>query len=704
MPHFELISERSIVETGAAVRHHLREVTRIAPDTRPALWLGVRAAAAVGLPLVFAPALGSVVTTWATLAGFNVAIVDRGGAYAMRARTLAIAAFAGLVANLLGTLVAGNIVAMLVVVPLGCGVLALSHAWGPKAIPVGNTVSIQLILAASLPFAASSLPLRLSGFALGAAWAIFLSLVVWPVRVYRPGRKAVARGLHRLARHAAALAALESTHDEHLRQHRALREALEDARGLLAATRRGRRTDIGSGEWMRSVVAALDEAFGMVTLLEEVHATMPPRAHERLAPILAHDFAELARGLDEVADHLSHPSETPTRPLDWREPPPGDDLEPIECAALAQARVLLSRLASRFAILARLVDAPPEDEDIEVAPVPLERRSSLEVLRVSLDRHSAVLRHAIRVAVIVFATIALTDVLPINNPYWVTITALVLLQPYRSLTVRRSLQRILGTVFGGALAAVVASHVQDHLAWMLIVVALAGTSGAVLQLNYMLYLMFITPTWVLLAGLYVRDPEIVQVRIIDTALGSLVALAGAFALWPARDPFPAQIASALEAAAAHLREAMFAVAHGTPSPSPVVTSARRRADLAINHAELALDHIAADRSSSAPRMALLLFIRRLVAATGAFATARTITPGPPHASALLNASSDLTSELYELADAVRRGERPLPHRPHRHAAAISDPVLSARLARIESHVESLREAAARIAAPAQNGS
>src|SRR5690606_9934434 len=113
--------------------------------------------------------------------------------------------------------------------------------------------------------------------------------VVWPIHVYRPGRKAVARGLRRLARHATALAALESTRDEHLRRHRGLRDALEEAHRMLVATRRGRRAEVGSGEWMRSIVAALDEAFGMVTLLEELYDSMPPRAHERLAPVVVHD-------------------------------------------------------------------------------------------------------------------------------------------------------------------------------------------------------------------------------------------------------------------------------------------------------------------------------------------------------------------------------------------------------------------------------
>jgi hypothetical protein len=157
------------VETGAAVRHYLREIARIAPDARPALWPAVRVAAVVGLPLIFAPALGAVLTTWTTLAGFNITIVDRGGAYATRARMLGIAALAGLVVTVLGTLVAGNIAAMLVVLPVGCAVLAMSHAWGPRAIPIGNTVSIQLIVAASLPFDDQSLVVRTVGFALGAA-------------------------------------------------------------------------------------------------------------------------------------------------------------------------------------------------------------------------------------------------------------------------------------------------------------------------------------------------------------------------------------------------------------------------------------------------------------------------------------------------------------------------------------------------------
>src|SRR4051812_35636721 len=89
------------------VTHHVRVASTIAPG-RPALWLGLRVALATAIPLVLAPWLPPVAAAWAPLAGFMVALADKGGAYRTRARTLTGVTVGALLAVVVGSAIAGE--------------------------------------------------------------------------------------------------------------------------------------------------------------------------------------------------------------------------------------------------------------------------------------------------------------------------------------------------------------------------------------------------------------------------------------------------------------------------------------------------------------------------------------------------------------------------------------------------------------------
>lgn len=691
------------MKPAATVRQLAHDAIAIAPGTRPALWLGIRSAIAVAVPLVLAPTLGPVITTWATLAGFTVALVDKGGAYRTRARALFTTAFGCLLAVALGTVLAQAPDAALVVVPLTCAALAVSQAWGSTAIPVGNTIAVQLILATSLPFHPGDLPLRLAGVALGAAVAITLALVLWPVRVYQPAREAVARTLRLLALHARELATLEVPHDEHVRRHRAIRDALEDARHTLAATRRGRRAESPYGVQLLVLVEGLDQMFGTATVLAEVLYAMRPGARVAFARERAETLTSITARLDALAVSVkSGASPVQVGSTSLVAPNHADD--PLDRAAFAQARAQISRLDTTLGLLVR---SAAGDQAPVLERMLVERRTITDVLRLAFSRESAVWRHMLRVAVVVFATLALSRAIVLHHAYWVTITALVLLQPYRAATRARGVQRIVGTVLGGVITALIVSTIHDPIVLTVMVVVLAGIGVAVLQLNYALFSLFITPTFILLAELHVRDPSIVEVRIFDTLIGGTLAFVGAFALWPTRERFGELIATALDQAAAHLHEAIGAAVHGAPSPSPAIVSARRTAGLALNNAELSLDRIIAEGATPdaiEPRMALLQFTRRLVAATGALASLRRVVETRQHGPALTEVGAELESALIEIAQSLRRGHPPADRAAP--AITIDEPAIAARLQRIELQIRILREAATRLGSDrgAQNGS
>jgi len=700
-----------------SMRYVVREATRLQPG-RPALWIGLRAALAVAAPMLVASQVGAVAMTWATLGGFGVVLVDKGGAYRARARAMLTAALVGSLGVLVGSLVADS-AAALPVVALGTGLCAMAATWTGPAVAIGNTIAVQMIVATTLPHDPARPWVPALGFVAGAAWSIVLALVLWPVRVYRPARLAAMNCVREVARHAAEIAARDDAgaaawRDAITRRHRAIRETLEAARAVLAATRRGRRGELGRGERLLVVVEAMDLVFGVLVGVEEVVDHLSAEARAALGDDLRAGLEAAVDRLDAIADRLVIEAPLPALPaIAWSPADArarGAALAPLARAELDHALSLVLRIHEDVAAVSAVVDSLADDRDPgPVAPRAADAEVSwTDALRGSLSLDSVVLRHAARVAVVALASELVTRALGLQRGYWATLTAVLLLQPYLPATLTRGVQRVAGTIAGGLLATAIAAIVHDPLGIALAALAFAGISAAVIQLNYGLYALFLTPTFVLLAEVHARDTHLVELRISNTLLGAGLAVAGALLLWPSRESTRAgdRLADALDATAGYLGEVFAAVTGHAPARAAPVIAARRVAGRALNNADLSLDRLAAEGpppSVLEPHMTLGTMTRRLVATLSAFGTARHVADPGESAAALAAIGADAGQFLRAAAAALRTGVPPPTYQRHDAAAAALPELLAARVARIDLQLSIIAEAAARtlaIAAPA----
>ncbi|HEX3481392.1 MAG TPA: FUSC family protein [Kofleriaceae bacterium] len=704
------------------VKQLAREAARLQPG-RPALWVGLRAALAVAAPMLIAARIHPLVMTWATLGGYGVVLVDKGGAYRTRAIAMLVATLGGALGALVGTLAADSHVVPLVVA-VGTAICAMAATWPGPAVAVGNTVAVQLIVATTLPHDPARPWLPALGFVAGGAWTLVLALLLWPVRIYRPARLAAMRCVRELARHATEIAARDdgdpaSWRDAVTRRHRAIRETLEAARAVLAATRRGRRGEIGRGERLLLIVEAIDPLFGVLIGVEEVADHLGDAARTVVDGDLRAGLTIAGARLDEIADRLTVEDALPPLPPLARQPSDAVDprlaLDPLARAEVDHARSLIRRIFEDVAVIGGVVDSLASDGD----PAPALASSAvagsaaaggsrwaarIDALRGSLDRDSAVLRHAVRVALVALAAMAVTRALHLERAYWATLTAVLLLQPYLPATITRGLQRVGGTILGGLIAAAITTIVRDPLGIAIAAFGFAAISAAVLQLNYGLYALFLTPTFILLAEVHARDTHLVELRVINTLLGAGLAVIGAIALWPSRESARAgdRLADALDAAAGYAREVFGAVAGQAPPRAAAVIAARRRAGRALNNADLSLDRLAAEGPPPQvleSHMALATMTRRLAATLSAFATARHVADPGDAAGALAATGADVERSLRGLAEVVR-GERSTPAPPsyqRREPPPGVPELLAARLARIDLQLAIIAEAAARTA-------
>jgi len=593
--------------------------------------------------------------TWASLGGFDTALVDKGGAYRTRALTMSAVAVVGALSALVGTL-AGAMpwiaVPLMLVWGTGSG---LARVLGMAGASVGTlSMSIFLIALSAPPHTAGEGAMRVLLLIGGALWAMALALFLWPLRPYRPLRMAVAEVYRLLALNARALAQGGSEDDIAERGGHGLRaqmrEALEAARIALASHRRGRPGESGRGERLLVLIEAADQCWGYLTALRDVRAGVV--SADAPAPDASAALTKLLNEFADSADAVAVVTETDGPPIpSERIPRVGWDASSLRAAVdgmqgLARSRwervlLILERLRQQETVAMEVAASINGEAPVDITASLLERldarwprgtrrraqiliqRSIVAPLRANLTLDSVVMRHALRLGITMAAAELVGRLFHMHRAYWVTRTVLVILQPYSGATFIRAVQRMVGTVLGAILAALIGAAIHNPVGVLVVVFVLAAVCVAVLPLNYGAFSVFLTPTFVLLAEVNAGDWHLAPIRVANTLLGGVLALAGSSLLWPdaEREGYTALMAAALAAVRRLLRTTIDA--YRDPKALAGLGDARREVGLAIANAEATLPGLLAHPGRSHPKleayMVFTTYMRRLAAAIVALA-------------------------------------------------------------------------------------
>lgn len=134
-----------------------------------------------------------------------------------------------------------------------------------------------------------------------------------------------------------------------------------------------------------------------------------------------------------------------------------------------------------------------------------------------------------------FLALLIAHFLKMENPYWIPISALAIMQGKDLLhTQQRNLHRILGTFIGMGLTWAILILEPRGLALVFIIAGLQFLVELIIVRNYGLAVIFITPLTIFLAetsaGINLNINVLMEARILDTIIGSLIGLAGGWLL------------------------------------------------------------------------------------------------------------------------------------------------------------------------------
>jgi len=640
-----------------------REALRVAP-VQPNFAAGLRAAVATTIPLLLAGVLGRPELALSGLAGFAAVLCDKGGAYRTRALSMLGLAVGGGLATFLGMLCSSHPVLSILLVIVGEGFGSFLRVFGAEATSVGTMVAMSLVIALTHPTSElSAASTSAAFFVLGTAWAALISLSLWPLRVYRPARIAVADTLRALARVAESLIGAPSdTAAQVVRRERvgAARSAIEAARAQIGSMRKGRVGPSQRGEQLLALVEGSDRVLGALIAIEDGLAFEPPEHLPQLLGWIDRTAHYLAGELLRVADALE--AEVPLQPgAPQRQSLTRVLRESTLTPEDHEPRILLRAVerVERLVQLARPIDDPTISDEMVRAELSelTEKPSKLAILEDHLTLDSAMFRHALRCGLATAATLLIVNLLALDHGYWATLTCLVIMQPHGTQTWAKALQRVLGTAVGAAAAFLLAGLVSDPKIIVVCVFAFVSVAVALLPLNYGAFTVFLTPAFVLLAETHTAQPALAGVRTLNTLLGACVALLGSRLLFPLSERD--QIRPLLGTALASLCELLLLAAQ--PEPSVAETrAARRRLGLALLNAEASYQRllteagIAPDQAEAV--LSLLLYSHRFTSGVITTVFAR----GTGMHQHLVARAGELRAGLTDLREALVERRPPAP--------------------------------------------
>ena len=545
---------------------------------------GIRAGLAAALPITASVWFGAPVLGLAALGALLTCLVDPGGPLRRRLPLLLAMTIGG--AILFGGFAwlrnYGIAVTLAAAIPtLFCA--GFVRVWGAPTIALGNLLAVVLLLGTDIALPPGEALATGALFGAGGAWALLLTLAIWRVHPYGPARRAVAdvwvelAGLTRLIRHGITEAHLGAWDTQARAGRGAVRAAMERARDTLLDTLDARGPSSGPAAQNLIRLEAADQLFSTLIALADVLEDAAPATQKiaetllrRLRPVLI----VMARAIEQEK-------------LDRQQ-----RLERSIAAMLADAeadpalRHLARAIGERLYTALKLIDPSqylPGSGAQGDAGLPWRTRVLAPILA-NASFASASMRHALRVAAVVGMALAATLIWHGPYTHWLTITLVLVMQPFFATTWQRSLERVGGTLLGGVFAAGLSGLVHSRLLLAALLPALGALALAVRQVSYGVYIAVYTPVVILLVENLHEGEDQVQIALARagfTILGGIIAIAANALLWPSWEPEQVR-RNLLATIAAHANYARSVLA-GAPS-DPL----RRAAGLASNNLEASL--------------------------------------------------------------------------------------------------------------------
>lgn len=195
-------------------------------------------------------------------------------------------------------------------------------------------------------------------------------------------------------------------------------------------------------------------------------------------------------------------------------------------------RAILKMIAELHLASQKVYDNVPFWSGADMAPFLSQQKYELKTLLSNLRLESPVFRFALRVSMAISVGLLIGHWLPYAaHSYWIVLTIVIILRPTFSMTRQRRADRIIGTIIGCVITAIVIRFVHSNIVLMAILFLSIVATPTFIYLRYR-YTAIAVSLMILLQMHLVApsNPNLVSERLIDTLIGAAVATVFSFVL------------------------------------------------------------------------------------------------------------------------------------------------------------------------------
>ena len=523
---------------------------------------GLRMCAGILLPSLLLMQLGHFdVGLTLSLGALCICVIDSPGPLAHKRNGMAIGNLCLFVVAFITGFARLNVYTLGLEITLLSFIFSMFNVYGNRAASVGTSSLLVMIFMMDKEVSPAEVPLFCATILAGGVWYMIFALIFFGIRPYRAAQQTLGENVADIARFLRIKADFYRTEvdlDEnyrklvlqqiHVSNHQdAVREMLFKSRVMVKESTAASRI---------LVLTFID----LVDMFEQIMATHYDYSYIR-------EKFEESGVLKEIADFLHHVA---------------DDLDNIGYAILANARPeKLSNLELRLEQLKLKIDEVGADDketsnlvlkkilinlrdltknisniykyyhskasdsllgkdnnattsDIEYSKFVTHQDYAAHIILDNITFSSATFKHALRVSLVCLLGYITSKYFSLGgHSYWVLLTIIVILKPGFSLSKQRNYQRLIGTIAGGIIGIIILSFIPNKTTQFIFLVVLMIGTYSFLRLNYIVSVIFMTPYVLILfkfLGLGFRN--VLQERVIDTLIGSSIAFAASYVIFP----------------------------------------------------------------------------------------------------------------------------------------------------------------------------
>jgi len=436
-----------------------------------------------------------------------------------------------------------------------CFIYSMFSVYGNRASSIGTAALLVMILSIDKDVTESNGPLVHSLYILvGGIWYMLLSLLLSQIRPYRLAQQALGECIAELSEYVSLKANFydincdfEDNYKKLIEQQVIIHEQQDSLRDLLFKPKLMIKESAFAGRLLILVFVDIVDLFEQTMATHYDYQTLH-KTYGKSDSLK--EFKSIILKISEELKNLSYymiSNQMPQRLIDF-----GSELERLKRCIdnteeveginafvlkkiLINVRNMISRLDKMHSYFNQKQWSVKElKNEVDLSKFVSHQPIDFKVLKENLSSQSSIFRHSVRVALMSLIGFLVSKLFPVgHHSYWILLTILVILKPAYSLTKQRNIERLIGTIFGALAGALILIFIKDQTALFIFLLIFMVASYSFQRLNYIVSVLFMTPyILILFSFLGENNLNIAQERIIDTFIGSFIAITASYHVLP----------------------------------------------------------------------------------------------------------------------------------------------------------------------------